>query len=127
MTSPPSANPQVTARKRGLRVLIIAAVLLLLALLLLAGAAPAVGERYPLVVRLAVYVLGGAGWGALLVGLHRVIVGPGAGPLAAVLKLIAVAVVVGGVLTGLLGAWLLHGFANHPRSASDGHHHHDWD
>lgn len=126
MATPSPPNPQLTARKRGLRVLIIAVVLLVLALLLLAGAAPAVGARYPLVVRLAVYLLSGAGWGGLLVGLYRTIVGPGVGPLAAPLRLIATVVVVGGVLTGLVGAWLVHGFANEPRRASD-HHHHDWD
>ena len=99
MSAPLAANPQLTTRKRGARALAIALALLVMALLLLAGFEPAVGARYPLVIRLAVYALSGAGWLALLRGLHRVIVGPGTGALAAPLRLIAIAVVVGGVGT----------------------------
>ncbi|MBL8624407.1 MAG: hypothetical protein JNK64_24075 [Myxococcales bacterium] len=126
MPQPPNANPQLTARKRGARTVAIALVLLLLAVLLLAGFAPAVGGRYPLVIRLAAYALTGAGWGGLMVGLHGVIVGPGVGPLAAPLRLIAIAVVVGGVGLGLVGAWAVHAIVSEPRPASHGHHH-DWD
>jgi hypothetical protein len=128
MDSPPATNPQLTARKRGLWILGIALVLLLLALLLLAGLAPAVGARYPLWLRIVVYILGASGWAGMLAGLFRVIVGPGTGALAVPLKLIAVLVVIGGLATGGLGAWILHAIVNEPRPASDGHHHHhDWD
>lgn len=126
MSAPVSANPQLTTRKRGARTLAIALALLVIALLLLAGFEPAVGARYPLVIRLAVYALAGAGWLALLRGLHRVIVGPGTGALTAPLRLIAIAVVVGGVALGLVGAWAIHTVASEPRRASTGHHH-DWD
>ena len=122
----PRDHPQLTTRKRGLRLVVIALVLLLLAVLLLAGFAPAVGARYPLVIRLVAYALTGAGWGGLLVGLHRVIVGPGVGPLATPLRLIAIAVVVGGVAIGLVGAWAVHTLVSEPRAASHGHHP-DWD
>ena len=125
-TTSPSPTPPSTARRRGLRLLVIALVLLVLAVLLLAAFAPAVGARYPLVIRLAAYALTGAGWGGLLVGLYRVIVGPGVGPLAAPLRLIAIAVVIGGVALGLVGAWAVHTIVSEPRPASHGHHH-DWD
>lgn len=104
----------------------IAILLLLLAVILMATLAPAVGEHYPLVLRLLFYALTGAGWCALLVGLYRVIVGPGVGALAAPLKLIAIGVTVVGVLGGLVGAWAVHTVVNEPGRASSGHHH-DWD
>lgn len=126
MTTAPAASPHLTTRKRGVRLVVIGLVLLLLAVLLLAGFAPKVGARYPLPLRLVAYVLTGAGWGGLVVGLYRVIVGPGVGPLATPLKLIAITVVVGGVATGLIGAWVVHGIVDDPRPASHGHHH-DWD
>lgn len=126
MSAPVTANPQVTARKRGARTLAIALALLVIVLLLLAGFQPAVGARYPLVVRLAVYALFGAGWITLLGGLRRVIVGPGTGTLATPLRLIAGAVMVAGVALGLVGAWAIHTVASEPRAASRGHHH-DWD
>ena len=126
MGATPAGNPQVTERKRGARLVVIALVLLLLAVILLAGFAPAVGERYPLVLRLIAYALTGAGWVALLLGLYRVIVGPGTGALAGVLKLVAIGVVVVGAGLGVVGAWAVHLVVDEPRRASSGHHH-DWD
>lgn len=119
-------NPQVTARKRGARLIAIAIVLLLLAVILMATLAPSPGAHYPRALRLLFYVLTAAGWGGLLVGLFRVIVGPGVGALAAPLKMIAVGVVVVGVAVGLVGAWAIHEVANAPGSASRDHDH-DWD
>lgn len=126
MTTAPAVDPQLQARKRGARTLALAIALLVIALLLLGGFEPAVGARYPLVIRLAVYALSGAGWIALLQGLHRVIVGPGTGALAAPLRLIAIAVVVGGIAVGAVAAWAIHAIASEPRRAATGHHH-DWD
>jgi hypothetical protein len=117
-----AANPQLTTRKRGARTLAIALALLVIALLLLAGFEPG-RRRYPLVIRLAVCALAGlARAPARAAPRDR---RPGTGALAAPLRLIAIAVVVGGVALGLVGAWAIHTVASEPRRV-DGHHH-DWD
>ena len=116
----------MTTRKRGARLIAIAILLLLVAVLLLALGEPAVGEHYPLVLRLIAYALTGSAWVALLMGLYRVIVGPGTGALAGVLKLVAIGVIVVGVGLGVVGAWAVHLVVDAPGRASSGHHH-DWD
>lgn len=119
-------NPQVTTRRRGAKLVGIAVLLLLLAVILMALLAPEPGAHYPWVLRLVCYALTGTGWGALLVGLYRVIVGPGTGALAGVLKLVAIGAMVVGVGLGLFGAWAVHTIVDAPGRAASGDHH-DWD
>lgn len=114
------------ARKDGLKRIVIAIVLLLLVLILMLAFAPATGQRYSAIARWAIQLLALAGYVTLLSGLFRTIVGAGVGALAPLLKTIAVVVVIGGVLAGALGGWLVHALVTEPWSASE-HHDLDWD
>lgn len=116
--------PPTAARPRAGRLLLIAVALLIVALLLLGAFTPAVGARYPLVIRIIAQVLIGVGWPALVVGLHRVIAGPRGGPLARPRRWIANAIAVGSIAFGLLVAWAIHAHVSEPYHPS---HHHDWD
>lgn len=115
-----------TARKRGLKRVAIAIVLLLFAIVLLLALAPASGQRHSALARWVIQLVALAGYVTLLSGLFRTVVGAGVGATAPLLKGIAITVVIGGIVVGIVAGWLTHVLVTEPWSTHSGDHH-DWD
>lgn len=121
----PTSTPKRASRTRGAIYLAIAIFLLVGSAVLLVVLQPAVGACYGIGPRIVIYPVTLAGWALLLMGLFRLLVGPGIGAGAGILKVIAIVVICAVGVGGLLGTWAVHTVVSHPVSASSGNW--DWD
>jgi hypothetical protein len=112
---------------RGLAYFLIALFLVIASGILIGSCQPAVGAKYAILPRLVIYLMTIGGWALLLMGLFRLIVGPGVGTGAGILKVIAI-VLVGVVgLGALFETWVVHSIVSSARPSSSGDGDWDWD